>query len=159
EALSYMQRALAIREKIQGPDHPEVATLLANIGQILDGLHRYQEALMSFERALAIGEKALGKEHPYVGDALTGMGTAYLGLHRAPLARAPLERALAIREKVGAQPVELGEVRFALARALWDTGADRTRATALTRRARDDVGENAERNKEALAEIDAWLAA
>jgi eukaryotic-like serine/threonine-protein kinase len=48
-----------------------------------------------------------------------------------------LERALAIRERRGAQPSNLAEVRFALARSLWGAPSTRRRALDLARAARD----------------------
>ena len=58
------QRALAIREKTLGPDHPDTATSLNNLAELYRSQGRYQEAEPLYQRALAIREKALGPDHP-----------------------------------------------------------------------------------------------
>ena len=56
-------RALAISKKSFGPDHPDVARALGNLGRLYDSQGKYVEAELCHERALAIFEKALGPEH------------------------------------------------------------------------------------------------
>jgi hypothetical protein len=58
------QRALAVGEKALGPDHPDVAILLGNLGLVLKDLGEYAEARAALERALAILEKSLPPDHP-----------------------------------------------------------------------------------------------
>ena len=67
---------------------------------------------------------------------------------------APLEEALAIRIEKHAPPEQMGETRFALARALWSRPAERTRALSLAVNARGDYGAD----KKTVIEIDDWLA-
>ena len=64
DALRYTQRALAINEKVYGPDHPTVATIANNIGQILQDKGDLDGALHNTERALKILEKNYGAENP-----------------------------------------------------------------------------------------------
>jgi hypothetical protein len=67
-----------------------------------------------------------------------------------------LERALRIRTATE-EPLPLrAETSFALARALWDSGRDRSRAHQLAETARADA-EQAD-DAEAVAEIARWLA-
>ncbi len=158
EALGYHERALAIREKALPADHPNLAMSLSNIGNALVALLRYREAIPRYERALAITEKTLGPDHLYIADALQGVGASHLGLHEPKVAIAPLTRALAMRRRLGTAPREVAETSLALARALWDGGGDRAQAVALAERAREVFGVNPARDREALAEADAWLA-
>jgi tetratricopeptide (TPR) repeat protein len=65
EARPYHQRALAIREKALGPDHPNTAQSLNNLGSLLKGMGNLAEARPYYQRALAILEKALGPDHPH----------------------------------------------------------------------------------------------
>lgn len=58
------QRALAIKEKALGPEHPLVATSLNNLAAPYDDQGQYAQAEPLYQRALAILEKALGPEHP-----------------------------------------------------------------------------------------------
>ena len=54
------KRALAVREKTLGPDHPDVAQTLNNLALLYYNQGRYAEAEPLYKRALAIYEKALG---------------------------------------------------------------------------------------------------
>ena len=58
------ERALAIREKALGPEHPDTATSLNNLAVLLQAQGDLAGARPLYERALAIREKALGPEHP-----------------------------------------------------------------------------------------------
>jgi tetratricopeptide (TPR) repeat protein len=94
------ERALAIREKALGPDHPHTALSLNLLANLLWSQGDLADARPICERALAICKKALGSDHPDTG---TTLHTLVLVLHdQGDLAAAqPLcERALAIREKV-----------------------------------------------------------
>jgi tetratricopeptide (TPR) repeat protein len=63
EAKALLERALAIREKALGPEHPDVATSLNNLALVHHATGGYEEAKALHERALVINEKALGPEH------------------------------------------------------------------------------------------------
>ena len=58
-------RAVVIREKVLGEEHPDTATSLNNLAILLSDQGSYQEARPLYERALAIREKVYGEEHPY----------------------------------------------------------------------------------------------
>ena len=68
-----MQRALTIAEASYGPDHPNVATSLNNLAQLLQDTKRLAEAEPLYRRALAIDEprgfscrrfRASNRHHP-----------------------------------------------------------------------------------------------
>ena len=63
EAEQLCNRALAIREKALGPEHPDVAQTLNLLALVYWGQGRYGDAVPLFEKALAIREKTLGPEH------------------------------------------------------------------------------------------------
>ncbi len=90
-----------------------------------------------------------------VAFPLTGLGEASLGMGRPAAAIEPLERALAIRLTRAGEANELGETRFALARALWDANRERKRALTLARQARVDYARGDQAKQ---AEIAEWLA-
>ena len=94
------ERALAINEKVLGPEHPNTALSLNNLARMLQAQGDLAGARPLFERALAINEKVLGPEHPDTAMNLSNL--ALLLQAQGDLARArPLyERALAIYEKV-----------------------------------------------------------
>jgi serine/threonine-protein kinase len=54
EALAQYERALAIKEKAYGPDHPSVAMTLTGVGRTQLGLGRKQLGAEALERALQI---------------------------------------------------------------------------------------------------------
>jgi tetratricopeptide (TPR) repeat protein len=139
-------------ERVLGPEHPRVALVLINEGEVLNLLERYRDAETTYERAVQILRQS-GTDAGTLGWALTGLGRARLGQQRPAAAIAPLEEALAARTKKQVSPALLGETRFALAQALWSHPPDRARALALAGNARTDrAGDD-----KALAEIDAWL--
>ncbi len=60
----WYKRALAIREKALGPDHPNVATSLNNLALLYHKQGRYVDAEPLYKRALVIFEKASGSPIP-----------------------------------------------------------------------------------------------
>ena len=58
------ERALAIREKVLGPEHPHTATSLNNLAVLCYHEEKFEEAARLMRRALTIRENALGPEHP-----------------------------------------------------------------------------------------------
>ncbi len=98
-ARPYFERALAIREKALGPDHPDTAQSLNNLGALLKALGELAAARPYYERALAIREKALGPDHPDTAQSLNNLGALLDSLGELAAARPYYERALAIREK------------------------------------------------------------
>jgi hypothetical protein len=71
-------RALAIKEKSLGPEHPNVATTLIGLGIVYWRDGRYPQAEQAYDHALAIEEKTLGPEHPYVAQTLGNLGFLYM---------------------------------------------------------------------------------
>ena len=60
------ERALAIPERVYGPDHPTVATDVNSLGCVLQDLGELAGARVAFERVLAILERLLPPEHPSI---------------------------------------------------------------------------------------------
>jgi tetratricopeptide (TPR) repeat protein len=67
------ERALAIREKALGPEHPDTAESLNNLAELLQNQRDFAGARPFHERALAIREKALGPEHPDTAGSLNNL--------------------------------------------------------------------------------------
>ena len=57
------ERALAIRERALGAEHPDIATSLNNLARLLWAQGDLAAARPLYERALAIREKVLGPDH------------------------------------------------------------------------------------------------
>jgi tetratricopeptide (TPR) repeat protein len=98
QARPLFERALAIREKALGPDHPDVAASLNNLAGLMQEQGDFTDALPLFERALAIREKALGPTHPNVASSLNNLARLLQTKGDFAGARPLYDRALAIRE-------------------------------------------------------------
>ncbi len=99
-ALEHHQKALAIREKAQGPNHPDVAASCNNIGIVYLAKAEYDRAIEHHQRALVIWENLLGPEHPNVAACHNNMGIAFYQKGENDRAHQHHERALHIFEKV-----------------------------------------------------------
>jgi tetratricopeptide (TPR) repeat protein len=99
QAASFYRDALVIREKTLGPEHPDTAENLNELGFLLRLQGDLAGARPLLERALAIREKVLGPEHPDTADSLSNLGLLLQGENDLTGARPFLEHALAIREK------------------------------------------------------------
>ena len=93
------QRALAIREKALGPDHPSTAQSLNNLAALYASQGRYEDAEPLYQRALGIYEKALGPDHPDTAGSLNNLALLYDSQGRYEQAEPLYQRALAISEK------------------------------------------------------------
>jgi tetratricopeptide (TPR) repeat protein len=99
QARPYFQRALAIREKALGPDHPDTATSLNNLGALLDSMGNLAEARPYYQRALAIREKALGPDHPDTALSYWWLGVLAEGEGQLAEARALYAKTLAVYQQ------------------------------------------------------------
>ena len=156
EAIENNQRALTIIRKTLGPDHPRFADGLAIGAELMIEKGNYDEARRMAEQALAIGERELKPDHPLLADALTVIGRVDLARELPAQALPLLERALKIRELNASESGELGETRFALARALVETGRAVDRALALAQQAREDYRKGVDAQRKAV-EISNWI--
>ena len=158
EALSHHRQALEVRLATVGREHPKTALTLHNLGNVFNLQGRYGEALPYFKQALAIEEKTLGADHPEVAVELTVIADIERRMGHPERVVETLERALKIMEAQELEPGDVARTRFALAQALWDVGRDTDRALQLARQARQDLLSLGEKDKVALAEVEAWLA-
>lgn len=92
------ERALNVCEALTGPDDPDVAACLGNLGTVRHERGDTAAAKADFERALAIFERALGPTHPQTGTCLMSLGMSLRALGELHEAKAIIERALAIDE-------------------------------------------------------------
>ncbi len=96
---SLAERATAIKERLQGPDHPGVADTLFGYGMLHFEAGEYDAARSLFDRVLAIREKALGPDDLKVAEILLEMANTVQRQGRFAEAKPMYERALAIRER------------------------------------------------------------
>ena len=100
KALEFYTKALNIREKVLGKDHPDTAFSYNNIGSVYYRMGNYPKALEFHTKALNIREKALGKDHPTTADSYNSIGNDYYYMGNYPKALEFYTKALNIREKI-----------------------------------------------------------
>jgi len=99
-ALEYKKKALAIREKVLPPEHPDLAHSYNNVGNTYYALGNLEGALEYMQKALAICEKVLPPEHPDLAVSYNNVGSTYGYLGDNAKALEYELKSLAIREKV-----------------------------------------------------------
>jgi eukaryotic-like serine/threonine-protein kinase len=153
-ALAAFQHALDVLEHVLGPESAEAAGAHRDIARALVALGKPAEALVHSQRDVAILDKS-GKDNPRLPTAQMQLAEIELELGHPAIAGPAAERGLGLSEAQGADadPGELSRLRFALARALWDTGGDRSRARKLAEQA-----ETGQTDPVRKAPITAWLA-
>ena len=157
EAELLYRRALEIRQRALGDDHPDVAATLANLGTLLESQGDHEQAALYYQRALRIAEKTLPPDHPDLTLSILGLADVALARRRPDVARAHAERAVSMLEGAKVVPDELAKARFTLARALAFDPAERSRARVLAEQARDAFVEHGKGREAELAEVQAWL--
>ena len=100
KALEFHTKALNIREKVLGKDHPDTANSYNNIGLVYSNMGNYSKALEFYTKALNIYEKVLGKNHPSTAVGYNNIGYLYSDMGDYPKALEFYTKALSIREKV-----------------------------------------------------------
>jgi tetratricopeptide (TPR) repeat protein len=96
-SLSMYQQALAIREKILGPEHPNVSVTYTQMSDVYRSQRDYASALQMYQKDLAARLKSLGPMHPIVATTYNNMGVVYSDLMDYSQALAMHQKDLAIR--------------------------------------------------------------
>jgi tetratricopeptide (TPR) repeat protein len=90
---------LAVRPLAPSVDHPQVATSLNNLSQLLYDTSRFVEAEALLRRALSIDESSLGPDHPDVALRLNNLARLLMTTNRLAEAEPMIRRALSSDEK------------------------------------------------------------
>jgi serine/threonine protein kinase len=99
EAVEDARRAVAVNERLQGPDGADVGLSLGNLGIFLEELGDLDAAASYNERAVRTIEAALGPDHPRTGVLLSNCAEVLNRVGRFSDAREMSRRALAIFER------------------------------------------------------------
>jgi CHAT domain-containing protein/Tfp pilus assembly protein PilF len=99
DAHQSIERALAISEKVLGPEHPFVAKLLDYLSFYYYEKQDFAKSISLSERAVAIDKKSLGEEHPSTVEASRMLAFAYLEANELAKAVRLAERAVEISQK------------------------------------------------------------
>ncbi len=96
DALPLYRAALAAYESLLGPDHPQLAPTLQNLGIAYLDTRAPREAIVPLSRALALEEKVTGPRAAQLLWILDALGDAQLAVGDRVAARASWERAVAL---------------------------------------------------------------
>jgi tetratricopeptide (TPR) repeat protein/transcriptional regulator with XRE-family HTH domain len=99
-ARPWFERALAIRERVPGPDHPDTAASLNSLAHLLWDQGELATARPLLERAQMIRERVLGFDHPDTALGFNNLGVLLRDQGELVAASSLLERALATNERV-----------------------------------------------------------
>jgi CHAT domain-containing protein len=124
EAVPLVERALGIRERILGPDHPDAAVAVNSLAVLYWRKGDNAKAEQLYQRARTIYEKSFGAEHPYVASSINGLALVYNSKGDYAKAEPLFRQALAIWEKtLGPESVSVSVGLNNLARLYSDIGA------------------------------------
>ena len=94
-----LERAVATRERLLGPNHPDVGESELALGGAIARHGDLGLAEGHYNRALAITEKAFGPNAPQTGRMIAGLAALRLRQRRLPEAESLYKRALAIADR------------------------------------------------------------
>ncbi|MBK8239532.1 MAG: protein kinase [Deltaproteobacteria bacterium] len=154
-ALPHLRRALSLWEDTLADDHPDLALAHLALANALGEVGEWSQAGEHYQIALQAWEGQLSPDHPLLAYALTGLAHARIELDDASAAIDPLERALELRRHEREDAMNVAETSWWLARALFVSGADESRALELAGAALFAAG--VEGNVDPL-ELRRWLA-
>jgi tetratricopeptide (TPR) repeat protein len=95
-AIADQQQALAIRERVLGPSHLDVASTLTSLAELYAVNDDYAAAAPLLERALSIREAALGPNQPQVAESCSNLALLYAAQGRDADAEPLYQRAIRI---------------------------------------------------------------
>jgi tetratricopeptide (TPR) repeat protein len=130
-ALDTFERARALIEKIQGPQHIDYANITNNIGVFFLDRKRYREALVYFRRSAELAESIGGPKHSLVALAHFNSAEALNAMRRYDEALASAERAVRIWQHAGSDAFYLACASTMLGEALLGQGHPQGAAARL----------------------------
>lgn len=100
EAERLFQQAIALRERVIGPDDPDTLLSLYGLGKSYRASGKYELAEGVLQRVYAVQERVLGADHEETAKSLDSLALLYWIEGKYALAEPLLQRVLAIRERV-----------------------------------------------------------
>ncbi|MCU0867375.1 MAG: serine/threonine-protein kinase [Planctomycetes bacterium] len=127
EAERLYREAVAVGERVLGPDHVDTLTARMNLAAVLRARHQYAAAEPILLAAAAGLQRVYGDEHTTTGDAVRALGVFYQDTGRWAEAVPWFERSIAIQTRQhGAASEAVAEVQAMLAQCMGRIGqADR----------------------------------
>ena len=107
----YHQKALDIRRRIFGDEHPKIASSYLDLATYYRAINMYERELELLEEALVMQKKILGDYHKDLARNYLLLGNRYRAVGDYEVALTDYRRALAIYEKLGSgRSAEVAEV-------------------------------------------------
>jgi tetratricopeptide (TPR) repeat protein len=100
DAVADATRALAIQQRVLGPDSDSVADTYSILAQVQKRRARYAEALDAARHALAIQQRALGPDHPKLLNTSVDIADVYAASGEPERAFAEYQRTMATLQRV-----------------------------------------------------------
>jgi len=123
EALARHRRALELRRRAVGEDHPEVGSTLLRLAAVHAERGELEEAGRLTERAVELYRAGYGEGHPRLAVGLVNLGDIEYRRGDYAAAESAQRRAVAIREAaLGADHVQTADVQLRLANTLHKDG-------------------------------------
>lgn len=98
EAEALLQRNLELRERQQGPDHPDVVAAVLMLADFYNLRGRYADAVEQYRRALITRESVLGREQAETIAVALELARLHAAFRNHEVAQPLLERVLKARE-------------------------------------------------------------
>ena len=128
------QDAVALGERLLGPEHPDTSTARAHLAAAYRSAGRTQEAIELLERVLADRERLVGRDDPETLTARGDLAGAYGSAGRTQEAIALEEQVLADCERLlGSEHPDTLTVRGNLATSYWSAGRSQEATELLER--------------------------
>ena len=105
ESRHYLIRALEITTNAYGPDYPDNACTLSNLGILEDMEGNHKKAREHYRKALEIQSAAVGSNHPHCADILHNLGVSYIDEALVPFPSAEEFSAAPVDHKRDALPM------------------------------------------------------
>ena len=146
-----MEEALALKQRVLPPDHPDIARSFKSLAVLHMECGEGALAFVAIEAALAIDKKAYGADNPVLWSTLEDRGEILEFLHRYSEAEHDLRRSVELLTALsGSDHFYLGHPLTALGRTLLAEGRTSEAVSTLERALR--LREHAEPNPEFVAE-------
>eukprot|EP00741_Cyanophora_paradoxa_P005091 tig00000857_g4933.t1 len=100
DGIRFGQKALQLKQKALGPEHPDVAMSMQNLAVLLQAQGDFKAARPLYERALKIKQQALGPEHPDVTMTMDNLAGLLQAQGDFKAARPMYEGALRVKRKL-----------------------------------------------------------
>jgi tetratricopeptide (TPR) repeat protein len=156
EGLSLIDRALEIHRTRDDPSSLRFAHALVDRAYTLLALGRVAEARSAFREGIDVLEGLPFEAFASLTNAFVGLADTELAAAQAPAALAHLEHAADLARKTTVPPLDLADLDFGLARAVWDARGEKGRAVSLAREAQRAF--LAQHQTQRQRDADAWLA-